>query len=149
MGGTLKVTIALLAALVLIAGCSSGTKKAAAPSVAPSSPTPVTSAATDPNALPCSDANDVMLDIKAIFHGWDTQADLYNAKVSSGLRDDATKLYALEVKTIGSVNVAIHNEAKSLVDLSIAMDAQDANSVSTAATAGNSALAELRGTCGF
>ena len=150
MGRTIVAELAVL----LLAGCAtpsvSGSGSIEKIAAAPSVSTPTPSVSTDSTMATCVDVRDYVTGkVEVTLNGWDTAADLFNARVGQELRVEATHLFGLESKATGAAATAIHDEAKGLVDVSIAIDGQDAVALGTAADAANSALANLQGACGF
>lgn len=114
-------------------------------------PTPQAPASTvDPNNAVCDSVHGYVLDrIRPTFDSWKPDSNEFDHRVARLLRAEATHLYALSRKANGAVQSAISDEAKGLVDISVAMETEDDASLGTAASAANGSLAALRGTCGF
>lgn len=140
-----------LSAAICLAGCGGTADPSSNKSADSASPAqPVSSTATvDPNIVNCGKVNDTMLKVREAFDAWDIDNNMFDHAVAAKIRRQATALYGLEGKATGPARRAIHNEAASLVDLSIAMQAEDVVAVGEASEASNRALAALRGTCNF
>jgi hypothetical protein len=115
-----------------------------------STPAPEPSVSVDPNLAACDQAQTLASGkIKRTFDSWDVDANEFNPRVARQLRAQATLMFRLEAKAEGAVASAIHDEAKGLTDISIAMETEDDFALGEAANAANSALANLRGACDF
>jgi hypothetical protein len=142
------VLVVLCAPLLTACGGSTSAPASATRDTATASPT---TASVDTNVAACDEARTIVLDdIKPAFAGFgDDNGSLFDETTARIIRDGATKLFGQEAKATGSQKTAIHDEAASLVDLSIAMEGHDIDGVGDAAQRSNAALAALRGVCGF
>jgi len=133
--------------LVALAGCTSTT---AGSTVLTTTTTTTAAPPADPNIAACASVLAYVQDhVVPTFDKWNPSSNEFDATVSNEMRDEATHLFTLETQATGAPAAAIHDEAKSLTDISIAMSEQDDSALATAADAANSALAALRGTCKF
>lgn len=87
--------------------------------------------------------------IKKTFKHWGVANDLFDQRIAKALRREATHLYRLSAEANGAVTNAVQHEAGALVNISIAIEQQNANAVGNASNRGNSAIAEVRGVCNF
>jgi hypothetical protein len=143
-------------AALLLAGCSSsltgGGTVSSAPLQSPSVAVvaaPSTSAA-DANRAVCDDVHSYMAGtVRATYDSWNTNTLLFDQRVARQMRAEATHLWAVSDTATGAVLKAIEDEATAIANLSVAIQGRDIQSVGAQSNAGNSALAELRGVCGF
>jgi hypothetical protein len=83
------------------------------------------------------------------FDSWNPQTKEFDQRVARKFRAEATHLFTLQADATGAVSHAIAREARALTDMSIAMSESNDPALGRAADQGNSALAQLRGTCNF
>jgi hypothetical protein len=136
-------SVVIFLALALLCGCSSRQPPAV------SSPTPASVSPSDPNIAACAVVREIIRTMQGQMANYNSAADLFDKTVATGLRADATALFGQETTATGAVKDAIHAEATGLVNLSIAMDGDDAASLGSSADASSAALAQVRGTCNF
>lgn len=152
----IRTATVTVAGAVLLAGCSSSSPgtPAAAPSTSPrthtatSAPPVKAKVAVNPNVKACDQTHTLIVDrIGPTINRW--VRNQLDRRVAPALRADGTDLFGLEAAASGATGRAIHAEASSLIDLSLAVDSQDYLAVSKSADRANNALAQIRGVCNF
>jgi hypothetical protein len=142
-------------AALLLAGCSSslqgGGTVSSAPLQSPSVAAVASStSAADANRAVCDAVHSYMAGtVRATYDSWNTNTLLFDQRVARQMRAEATHLWAVSDTATGAVLKAIEDEASAIANLSVAIQGRDIQSVGAQSNAGNSALAELRGVCGF
>lgn len=151
----MRTVAAALAGLLVVAGCSSGGSGGHG-SIAPTtsatvaSPTPEPSISVDPNLAVCDDLHTYINDkIQPTFDRWRPNVNEFDKRIGRQLRHEATHMFSLETRAEGAVANAIHDEAKGLAALSVAIDEDDDFGIGDAANEANTALTEVRGACHF